>query len=88
MANELKSITDVAHGYYYNVLVTEVDDPPLNEERVQIFSKVDTLTQEEIDAEIELWIAKQKKMYDKEQAEINAKTDMYLTYEERLLRGS
>lgn len=87
MANIIKSITSVPHGYYYNILVEEVTDPPLSEERVQLFSKVDTLTQEEIDAQIVLWVAKQKKQYDKDQSEINAKADMYLTYEERLLRG-
>lgn len=87
MANVIKSITAVEHGFYYNILVEQVIEPPLINEPVQLFSHVDTLSQDEIDAQIAVWEAKQKKQYDKDQAETQAKLDMYLTLEERQLRG-
>lgn len=89
MANSINGFDTLPHGYEYTITVDESIADSLNLENVvlRFTFEAEAPTQEEIDAKVEIWRKRTEYEQQMEQAEEVAKSDMYLTLEERQLRG-
>lgn len=89
MANSINGFDTLPHGYEFTITVDEsiADSLNLNNVVLRFTFQTETPTQEEIDAKVEIWRKHTEYEQQMEQAEEVAKSDMYLTFEERQLRG-
>tara|TARA_R100000353_G_scaffold25246_1_gene21618 strand:+ start:4146 stop:4418 length:273 start_codon:yes stop_codon:yes gene_type:complete len=89
MANSINGYDTLPHGYEFTITVDESIADSVNLENVvlRFTFQTETPTQEEIDAKVEIWKKRTEYEQQMEQAEEVAKSDMYLTFEERQLRG-
>ena len=89
MANSINGFDQHPHGYEFTVTVDEsiADSLNLNNVVLRFTYQTDTPSQEEIDAKVEIWRKRTEYQQQMQQAEEVAMSDMYLTLEERNLRG-
>ena len=89
MANSINGFDTLPHGYEFTITIDEsiADSLNLNNVVLRFTFQTETPTQEEIDAKVEIWRKHTEYEQQMEQAEEVAKSDMYLTLEERQLRG-
>lgn len=89
MANSINGFDTLPHGYEYTITVDEsiADSLNLNNVVLRFTFQTETPTQEEIDAKVEIWRKRTEYEQQMEQAEEVARSDMYLTLDERKLRG-
>tara|TARA_R100000773_G_C4219274_1_gene117834 strand:- start:100 stop:372 length:273 start_codon:yes stop_codon:yes gene_type:complete len=89
MANSINGFDTLPHGYEFTITVdgSIADSLNLNNVVLRFTFQTETPTQEEIDARVEIWRKRTEYEQQMEQAEEVARSDMYLTLEERQLRG-